>query len=194
MYVWGSEDMEHNENKALADLILSVRDGDQSAFEQLVNEYKPMMDSVIRRFSLDARDAFSEACMGFYRAVSSYELGQSDVTFGLYAKICVERCLIDMQRREGRSVSHYVDNEVDVDTIAVPGGVQAMLEHREQTAYFLSVARETLSDFEFDVYRQWMLGYKTSDIASALGVTAKAVDNAKNRMWNKLRHRLSPEN
>jgi DNA-binding CsgD family transcriptional regulator len=69
-----------------------------------------------------------------------------------------------------------------------------MLEHREQTAYFLSVAKEVLSQFEFQVYRRWMIGYKTSEIASELGVSAKAVDNAKNRMWSKLRRRLFPEN
>ena len=186
--------MELNDNVALTELIASVKKGDESAFEELVNLYKPMIDGLIRRFSLDIRDAFSEACMSFYRAVFSYELGQSNVTFGLYAKICVERCLIDMQRREGKGASHYVDNDVDVDKIAVSDGIQAMLEHREQTAYFLSVAKETLSEFEFDVYRYWMLGYKTSDIASLLGVTAKAVDNAKNRMWKKLRERLASEN
>ena len=131
--------------------------------------------------------------VSFYRAVSSYDLEQDGVTFGLYAKICVERCLIDLHKREGRDVTHYVDNDVDVDRIAVCDGVQAMLEHREQTAYFLSVAKDTLSDFEYEVYRYWMLGYKTSDIASILEVTAKAVDNAKNRMWTKLRERLSPE-
>ena len=186
--------MELNADKSLPELIALAKTGNDDAFEALVNEYKPMIDSVIRRFSLDSRDAFSEACMGFYRAVSSYELGQSSVTFGLYAKICVERCLIDMLRREGRSVSQLVDGAVDVEQIAVSDGIQAMLEHREQTAYFLSVAKQTLSEFEFDVYRYWMLGYKTSDIASALGVTAKTVDNAKNRMWSKLRLRLSPEN
>ena len=131
--------------------------------------------------------------MSFYRAVSSYELGQSDVTFGLYAKICVQRCVVDIARREGKSSTHLVDSGVDVENIAVSDGVQAMLEHREQTAYFLSVAKEALSDFEFDVYRHWMLGYTTSDTASALGVAAKAVDNAKNRMWAKLRQRLSHE-
>ena len=179
--------VDHNE------LISAARSGDESAFEALLNEYKPMIDGIIRRFSFDLRDAFSEASMAFLRAVSSYDIQQSDVTFGLYAKICVERSLIDFQRREGRVASHFVDNRVDVDRIAVSGGVQAMLEHREQTAYFLSVARQELSDLEFDVYRHWMLGYKTADIASTLGVTAKAVDNAKNRMWAKLRHRLSPE-
>ena len=131
--------------------------------------------------------------MSFYRAVSSYDLDQDNITFGLYAKICVERCLIDLQKYEGKHLTGYVDSDVDVDKIAVSGGIQAMLEHREQTSYFLSVAKEALSGFEYDVYRHWMLGYKTSDIASILEVTAKAVDNAKNRMWKKLRERLSPE-
>ena len=186
--------MELNANKSVAELIAAVRSGDDGAFEMLVEEYKPMIDSLVHRFSFDSRDAFSEACIGFYRAVSSYELGQSDVTFGLYAKICVERSLIDLRRREDRRASHLVYSDVDVDKIAVSGGVQAMLEHREQTAYFMSVAKEVLSDFELDVYRHWMLGYKTSEIASILGVTAKAVDNAKNRMWAKLRSRLTSEN
>lgn len=184
--------MDIKDKRPLAELITSAKDGDDRAFEELVNDYKPMIDAVIRRFSLDPRDAFSEACMGFFRAVSSYELEKSEVTFGLYAKICVERAVIDMQRREARGALRLVDGEVDVDKIAVSGGMQSMLEHREQTAYFLSVAKETLSDFEFEVYRRWMIGYKTSEIASDLGVTAKAVDNAKNRMWSKLRKRLSP--
>ena len=186
--------MEFKGKKTLAELISDARGGDNSAFEELVNEYKPMIDGVIRRFSLDTRDSFSEACIGFFRAVSSYELGQSDVTFGLYAKICVERSLIDMIRREGRGASYLVDGEVDVDKIAVSGGMQSMLEHREQTAYFLSLAKEVLSQFEFQVYRRWMLGYKTAEIASELGVSQKSVDNAKNRMCAKLRRRLSPEN
>ena len=185
--------MEINDKLIQRELIIAVKSGDESAFEKLVELYRPMMDSLIRGFSFDVRDAFSEACMSFYRAVSSYDLDQDNVTFGLYAKICVERCLIDLQKSEGRSLAHLVDNNVDVDEIAVSGGIQTMLEHREQTAHFLSIAKETLSDFEYDVYRHWMLGYKTSDIASILEVTAKAVDNAKNRMWKKLRERLSPE-
>ena len=178
-------------------LIDGCRSHDDDAFDELVRRYTPMMRKVIFGFSNSAigfGEMFSESCVALHSAVQSYDLEQSSVTFGLYAKICVERSVIDMHRREGRSTSRYVDSSVDVDKLAVPGGVQAMLEHREQTAYFLAVAKETLSDLEFDVYRYWILGYKTSDIASSLGITAKAVDNAKNRMWTKLRLRLSPEN
>ena len=183
--------MDQNEKKSQSELIRAVRGGDERAFEELLGEYKGMIDNAIRHFCLDPRDAYSEACMSFFRAVFSYDLGQNDVTFGLYAKICVERTLVDIQRREGRGASHYVDNSVDVESIAVSDGVVSMLEHREQTAYYLSVAKGVLSDFEFNVYRYWMLGYRTSDTASILGTTAKAVDNAKNRMWSKLRKRLS---
>ena len=185
--------MEINKDMELKELITAVRTGDETAFERLVEIYRPMIDSLIRSFSFDFRDAYSEACVSLHRAALTYDLEQDGVTFGLYAKICVERCLIDLRDKEARAITRFVDGDVDVDQIAVSGGIQAMLEHREQTAYFLSVAKEVLSDFEYDVYRYWMLGYKSADIASILEVTAKAVDNAKNRMWKKLRERLSPE-
>ena len=184
--------MEANDNVNIASLIERSRGGDERAFEELVALYRSMIDGVIRRFSLDVDESFSEACMGFYRAVTTYSLEQSGVTFGLYAKICVERRIIDMLRKNGRDVSERVDDGVDVDSIAVPGGIQSMLEHREQTAYFLKVAKSALSDFEYEVYRLWMLGYKTADIAEEMDTTAKAVDNAKNRMMKKLRERLNP--
>ena len=63
--------MDLNDGKALEGLITSVREGDESAFEVLLNAYRPMIDGLIRHFSLDERDVFSEACMSFYRAVSS---------------------------------------------------------------------------------------------------------------------------
>ena len=182
--------MDLKENDKIEPLIIRCRAGDDEAFEELVTMYRPMIDSVIRRFSLNVDETFSEACMGFYRAVSSYSLEQSEVTFGLYSKICVERCIINMIRREGRDPAGYIDSDVDVDKIAVSDGIQAMLEHREQMAHFLKIARSTLSDFEYEVYRLWMLGYKTADIADSLGTSAKSVDNAKNRMLAKLRRSL----
>ena len=185
--------MERAENDKILSLIFGYRNGDESSFEQLVVMFRPMIDGVIRRFSLDVDETFSEACMGFLKAVKTYNTESSEVTFGLYAKICVERRIIDMLRKSGGDISTRIDGDVDVDAIAVSDGVQAMLEHREQTAYFMRVAREELSDFEYEVYRYWMLGYKSADIAAVLKCTAKSVDNAKNRMMPKLKRRLNPQ-
>ena len=186
----GGKTMNFEEDAKIESLILKSRDGDESAFEELVGMYRPMIDGVIKRFSLDVDETFSEACMGFYRAVSSYTVGNQGVTFGLYAKICVERSVIDLIRKNERNISRRAILDVDVDAIPAPGGIHAMLEHREQAARFLEIVKRVLSDFEYDVYRYWMIGYKTADIARVLGVTAKSVDNAKNRMMRKLRDEL----
>lgn len=185
--------MELAGNDRIDSLILRTREGDEAAFEELVNMYKPMMIGVINHFGLNVNESFSEVCMGFYRAVSSYTVGQENVTFGLYAKICVKRTVIDMVRKNGQDVLGRVDDGIDVDMIAVSGGIQSMLEHRERMAHFLKTAKSALSDFEYDVYRYWMLGYKTADIAKAMGTASKSVDNAKSRMLKKLRDRLNPE-
>ena len=184
--------MELNANKDLNELISSVRAGDDDAFSVLVEQYKPMLNSVIHNHSLDERDAFSDVCLSFHDAILGYK-EEYGLTFGLYAKICADRAAIDILRSKGRDKAHLVDSNVDVDNIAVSGGVEAILEHRERSAHFLSVAKKVLSQLEFDVYRYWMLGYKTSEIASALGMSPKGVDNAKNRMWKKLRSHLTPE-
>ena len=184
--------MDKDSNKELTELIEAARAGDDTAFTALVNAYKPMIDGLIRTYSLDERDVFTDACLRFRIAVQRYDPTRG-LTFGLFAKICVEKAMLDAIKAKDRDKAHLVDGEVDVDTIAVPGGIQAMLEHRERSARFVSLAREALSGLEFDVFRYWMLGYKTSEIASTLGMSAKAVDNAKNRMWTKLRSIVPPE-
>ena len=146
--------MEFKEKAEIIPLIIKCRDGYDSAFEELVALYRPMINGVIHHFSLNADEAFSEACIGFYRAVMSYDLEQSKVTFGLYAKICTERCVIDMLRREGRDVSSYIDDGIDVDSIAVSGGIQSMLENREQMAYFLSLNKEGVEQIQRNLIKR----------------------------------------
>lgn len=184
--------MELNSDKDLMELIAKVKEGDDDAFAILVEQYRPMFNSVLKSYDLDERDAFSELCFAFHKSVLKYELDLG-TTFGLYAKICLQNKARDLLRRRESAFSYILDSDVDVENIAVSGGVQSILEHRERSAYFLSVAKKVLSKMELEVYRYWMLGYKTAEIASALGITAKKVDNTKNRMWKKLRSHLTPE-
>ena len=184
--------MKRAESDKIISLILDYRNGDEEAFEQLLNSYSAMIEGAIRCRGLDVDEYFSEACIAFLNAVEEYNVDDVAVTFGLFAKICVERKIIDILRKRGNDSNLRIDSDVDVDDIAVSGGIQAMLEHREQSAYFMKVAKEELSDFEYRVFHYWMLGYKTADIADMLDSNAKSVDNAKNRMMAKLKRRLTP--
>ena len=185
--------MKRAENDKIISLILAYRNGDEEAFEELFNSYSAMIEGAIRYRGLDVDEYFSEVCIGFLSAVDEYNVNDEAVTFGLFAKICIERRIIDILRKRGNDSNIRIDRDVDVDDIAVSGGIQSMLEHREQSAYFMKVAKDELSDFEYRVFHYWMLGYKTADIAGILDSNAKSVDNAKTRMMAKLKRRLTPD-
>ncbi len=172
-------------------LVKAARSGDESAFEDIVSLYTPMMQAAAVKYSLDFDEVFSDACMTLFRAVSSYDVTQTEVTFGLYAQVCVRHAMSDIASR--RAQRQYVECDVDVDAVAEDGAdVGDELVSREEAERFRSDARELLSRYEYDVLIRWLGGDKTADIAAALSVSAKSVDNAKARILKKLRDGLRP--
>lgn len=171
-------------------LILKIRSGDDNAFSELVSLYTPMMQSAVGKYRLDFDECFSDLCMALYRAVRSYDIEQSEVTFGLFAKICIVRAVSDILRRDRSDC--ILESDADVDAIAVDGGVENDLIKREEREAFRRDARHLLSEYEYGVLLRWLAGDKTADIAESLGVSAKSVDNAKARIQKKLREGLRP--
>ncbi len=171
-------------------LITRLRGGDGASFDELVTLYTPMLESVAHKFSLDFDEVFSEACMALYRAAMSYDLEQSEVTFGLYAKVCVNNSLCDYLRRE--RTDDRVDDDADIERVAAGGDLLADLVRKEERERFRADARKLLSEYEYSVLIKWLVGDKTADIAAALSTSAKSVDNAKARILKKLREGLRP--
>lgn len=173
----------------LLKLLEGCRAGDNSAFSELVSHFTPLMVSLIRKHGLSREECFSDACMALYRAALGYNSGQADVTFGLYAGICLSHRLTDIKRANRSGQDRLSD--LDVDSIAVPGGIDSRLISIEERTAFRNRARELLSDFEFSVFLLWLEDFKTAAIAAELGVGAKSVDNAKARILKKLRAGMS---
>ena len=174
----------------IKNLIKSFKEGDESAFADIVSLYTPMMQSVANKSGVDFDEVFSDACMALYRATVTYDTEQSGVTFGLYAKICVNRSICDYIRRE--SGDSHIDDGVNVEDVADAEDAADELLRREERENFRRDARGILSEYEYRVLLMWLGGEKTADIASSLDVSAKSVDNAKNRILKKLRDGLKP--
>lgn len=169
-------------------LIEATRSGDESAFEDIVAMYTPMMQAAAAGYSLQFDEVFSDACMALFRAVSSYDMRQNEVTFGLYARICIRHKMSDIA---SRSRAGFEKCDVDVDELeADVDDVGDALVSREEAELFRAKARSLLSQYEYDVLVMWLAGEKTAAIASVLGVSAKSVDNAKARITKKLRDGL----
>lgn len=181
------------EDTEICTLISRCRQRDDAAFGELVRRYTPMMNKVVSGFdnhSYNYSELFSEACVGLHLAVESFDLEQKDVTFGLFARACVYHKIIDLLRS---SRSKLVFADVDVDQVSAVSGPETAIVKRERFESLLKEASELLSDYEYKVLMLHIQGYKTAKIAEMLSKSAKSVDNAKSRLFRRLRETLGSE-
>lgn len=172
----------------IVDLISLVREGDNLAFAELIKRYTPLMNKEIGESinsGLSVGELYAEACIGLHRAAMTYDSSKS-LTFGLYAKICIYRRLIDLRR-----VNTVPQSDVDVEKLYVTPSIDSRLADAERFDTLMSRSRELLSDFEYQIFVLHVQGYRTARIAEMLSVSSKSVDNAKNRIFRKLREYFS---
>ena len=169
-------------------IINGVKERDDASFAELVKRYTPMINKVISGFyspSIRSDEAFAEACVGLYRAALSYDFSRSDITFGLYARICIYRRMCDFFGKTYQD-SKLID-DCDIDAFPVSSGVERGIMARETMSESLARAKELLSAFEYDVFLLYLKGYDTAEIAVELGRSSKSIDNAKARLFRRLR-------
>ncbi len=167
-------------------LITGCRRYDDEAFDELVRRYTPMMRKVISSFDsqYDFGELFSEACVALHSAAQRYDVEQSEVTFGLYARICVRNRIVDLLRSAEAAPSI---TDCDVEQISDDESVELGIVKRETIDNLLSSAKNLLSDYEYRVLILHIQGYKTAAIAKMLSRSAKSIDNAKSRLFRRLR-------
>lgn len=186
--------MKQNEQTAHLALINAARAGDESAFEALLEAYEPLIDSMSRSFANVADDSEShedlrqEACIALYKAVQSYHSTQAEVSFGLYAKLCVRNRLISYTRKLRRRESVLPLEERMKTEEDVTAGVVAEEAYVELYRRIEAV----LSPYENHVWWLYLSGQTTSSIAEQLGKDERSVQNAIYRIRKKLRAALHP--
>ena len=179
-----------DENKQINAALVRLREGDVTVFPALVEQYTPMMRRCVYNFftaASDRKEAFSEACVTLYAAALSYDLQQSEVTFGLYARICVFRRMASLFAKTRRVLSEIAP-EVDVDRVAVPSGVENALVRDETTNELLAKVRAFASAYEYEVFLSMCVNGRSScETAERLGKSIKSVENAKDRLLRRIR-------
>ncbi len=183
------------EELAVNELLLRVKSGDEPAFSLLCDRFQPLLSSLVSAiadscvgFSRD--ELLQEARLALYHAVKSYRTEQDEVTFGLYAKICVRNALVSRSRRrlavavcsldELREQGDFGDSEVDANP-------ECQLIGKEEVEELRSRVRSILSEFEYSVFLCYVDGLDTEEIAAVLARPLKSVRNASHRLFTKIR-------
>ena len=166
-------------------LIIRACAGDDEAFSELVETYQPLLSKLTASAvssALTYDEAFSEACFAFHRAVKSFKVGQSEVTFGLYSRICVKRHLQSVLASLKREEAEPLDAEL----AGSDDGMASLLE-KERVESLMNFLKADLSEYEYEVLLYHIQGYTTAQIAKLLSRSPKSVDNAKSRVFRRAR-------
>ena len=190
-----NNDFQNSNDARLFTLIKQAKSGDQTAFEELLTLYEPLIQSMVISFCnteipvQELEDFWQEATLGFYNAVMSFDLGQDKVRFGLYAKGCIRNKLISLLRTLKR---HEKIVLTDDDSTLVSDGIEdgdltAGVVERESYMELSRLIRESLSPYENRIWWLYLSGRTAKEIGKLLEKDDKSVQNAIYRIRRKLR-------
>ncbi len=178
----------------LPELITAAKNGDEGAFSELCEKYKPLIETMTDRYITrlnaiiqDKDDLRQEATVAFYRAVTTYDLSQDKVSFGLYAKICIKNKMVSLIRRANKKSSP--------NTVVVPENEGKRIGDRVfDFSELLSVSERILSKRESLVFSLYVGGKTYKEISELLNVSEKSVDNALFRAKSKIKRHYNDVN
>ncbi len=180
-------------DRELLSLILAVKEDRAGAFEALLARYKPLLSAEVARNTAglnqqDLEDLSQNALVAFYRAAMSFDTAQAEVEFGLYAKICIRNELASKLRFLRRHIA-----EISQSPDLVGGDFEDpsyRVMEAEAVAVLHARIRAVLSPFEHRVWSLYYAGYRSGEIAKALGKPTHSIENAVYRVRQKLRKAL----
>lgn len=187
-----------SEKQEILHLIDRVRKADfddrQTAFETLLQRYEPLIQSLVERFSADPdaegfkEDLRQEATVVFYHSILAYDTDQTEVEFGLYAKICISNALVSQLRKlKRRAPESFSDLERDNFFIHESEDPSESILEQERAEALCLVIRNNLSAFEYRVWQYFMSGRTTKEIGVLTDKDEKSISNAIYRIRKKLR-------
>lgn len=183
-------------NSIVKGLILDVRNSNQEAFEELLDLYSPLITSFLNKFgnndvtAQDIEDLKQELTMVLYNSCMSFDVEQSQVSFGLYAKICMNNAFVTQlrilnKRRNTLKATLEYDSRRE-SMLPVESPEHEVIE-RENLKELNNKIKNVLSQFENKVWKMYIAGYSTKEMAKAVNKSEKSVDNAIYRIRNKLK-------
>jgi RNA polymerase sporulation-specific sigma factor len=200
--------MTNYETLADEELLLRLRGGDAGAEDALYARYKQIVRSKARMYFLigaDREDIIQEGMIGLYKAVMDYQFDKQ-ASFRSFAELCITRQIITAikaaTRKKHMPLNTYIsfnrsvyegENErplIDVLTSTRITDPEEVLIGRENYAAVADSIEHSLSKLERNALGYYLFGYSYQQIADALRISTKSVDNAIQRVKKKLEARL----
>lgn len=179
-------------------LVSLARNNKKEAIDILLKRYTPLIYKMASSYFLiggDKEDLVQEGLLGIMSAISSYDKTKND-RFYPFAKICINRRFINAidksnsNKNKILNLSISLENEKSeisdylLDEFIDP---ERLLLDKENEKIIRETIISILSKFEREVFTLLIQGYDYVSIGKILNKSSKSVDNAIQRMKNKIK-------
>ena len=175
-------------------LVDLYNDGDEYAFEVIYSRYKSVIEYHANNFFLQGGnrdDLLQEGNIGLVKAVNAYKRGNA--SFKTFASTCIKNNILSEVSKDSKKANYPLNESVPLENIeseniSGPDPLTHVIEE-ENSEEGIKRVRAVLSDFEIKVVEYVLKGYsKNAEIAELMNKDAKSIDNAKQRILNKLQN------
>ncbi len=193
------------EKLADEELVAMYHSGDNMAAEYLVEKYKNLVRMKARSYFLigaDNDDLLQEGMIGLYKAIRDYN-SDRDAIFMTFASLCISRqirtAVTSYNRMKNTPLNTYISLDTPItdeqgddarlsDVIASVSerNPEQLFIDKEQSERMVAQIFHSLSRMECQVLELYIEGLSYSEIAAYLDKTPKAIDNAIQRIRNKI--------
>lgn len=201
--------MPYGKYRACSDeeILVYIKNGDLLAMDYLLEKYKYMVRKKAKVLFLmggDREDLIQEGMIGLYKAIRDFE-EEKESKFSTFAELCISRQIYSAIKTSNRKknlplntyVSFYapVNGEKEeahplamIDRIKTEynSNPEEMVIDKERTNMIEYEIEQRLSSFEREVIRLHIAGMKYTEIAGILQRNPKSIDNALQRIKNKI--------
>ncbi|MEG1508980.1 MAG: sigma-70 family RNA polymerase sigma factor [Clostridia bacterium] len=186
------------------ELIALYKSGDAKALETLMKRYKDIVTKCTRQFFLtggSSEDLVQDGMIALFKAIVSYK--QENGLFVAYATTCVRNRVYDVIKQSNRfknsllnkcaSLYEPLVNCKDlmlIDVLNVEVNDPQTLAINQETLDNLKKALRCLTPVERKIFNLYLEGESYLDIATKMEKDVKAIDNALQKIKNKLKAKL----
>ena len=185
------------------ELIEQLRNGDEKIMDFILDKYKPLVRKKANAMYLiggDTDDLIQEGMIGLFKAIRDFNQ-EKESSFYHFAELCISRQIYTVveayNRKKHAPLNSYVSlysgtNEegvvlADALTTSAMENPEQMMIDQENLILFMEHLKERLSKMECQVLDLYLAGFNYQQIAEEMGKSAKAIDNALQRIKAKIR-------
>ena len=188
------------------ELIEKLRQGENDITDYILEKYKPLVRKKTNAMYLiggETEDLIQEGMIGLFKAIRDYK-PDKDASFYHFAELCINRQLYSALEASNRKKHQPLNSYISLSEQEHPDAVAAELlvdkeSGPEQTVIEQEVWEEykkrlaqNLSRMENQVLQYYLDGNHYIQIAEMMGKSPKSIDNALQRIRQKIRQ-MKPE-